>query len=210
MGTVSGGRLADRFGRRPVIRVSFAVTALGVAIVLTGLPWVFLAIALTGFALNQSFSLTVTLGQDLPTRIGMSWGVRLGLAISAGGLLNPALGALAGATSLHLAVTVLAAFPLLGWFWSRGCAGPARRPRRAHRPVVRQRTFVRPGRTGPACCACASTDRGCSSATVCGARNLQALGMTMDTDHKCVPGWRREVSWRTSRSTASGGSGGRR
>jgi hypothetical protein len=36
---------------------------------------VFPAIALTGFALNQSFSLTVTLDQDyLPTRIGTSPG----------------------------------------------------------------------------------------------------------------------------------------
>jgi FSR family fosmidomycin resistance protein-like MFS transporter len=69
------------------------------------------AIALTGFALNQSFSLTVTLGQDyLPTRIGTSSGVTLGLAISIGGLVTPALGALADATSLHFAVTVLATF----------------------------------------------------------------------------------------------------
>jgi FSR family fosmidomycin resistance protein-like MFS transporter len=115
-GTVTGGQLADRFGRLPVIRVSFAVTALGLAaIVLTGLPWVFVPIALTGFALNQSFSLTVTLGQDyLPSRIGTSSGVTLGLAISIGGLVTPVLGALADATSLHLAVTVLAAFPLAG------------------------------------------------------------------------------------------------
>ena len=115
-GTVTGGRLADRFGRLPVIRASFAVTVLGlVAIVLTGLPWVFLAIALTGFAMNQSFSLTVTLGQDsLPTRIGTSSGVTLGLAISVGGLLTPVLGALADVTSLHLAVTALGVFPVAG------------------------------------------------------------------------------------------------
>ena len=99
-----------------MIRGSFAVTAAGLAaIVVTGLPWVFGAIALTGFTLNQSFSLTVTFGQDyLPTRIGTSSGVTLGLAISIGGLVTPALGALADATSLHLAVTVLAAFSLTG------------------------------------------------------------------------------------------------
>jgi FSR family fosmidomycin resistance protein-like MFS transporter len=115
-GTITGGRLADRFGRLPVIRISLAVTALGLlAIALAGLPWVFLAIALTGFALNQSFSLTVTLGQDyLPTRIGTSSGVTLGLAISVGGLVTPVLGALADATSLHLAITVLITFPLTG------------------------------------------------------------------------------------------------
>lgn len=115
-GTVTGGRLADKYGRLPVIRASFAVTALGLAaIVLTRLPWILLPIAFTGFALNQSFSLTVTLGQDyLPTRIGTSSGVTLGLAISVGGLFTPALGALADATSLRLAVTALVAFPLIG------------------------------------------------------------------------------------------------
>src|SRR5579875_151093 len=113
VGTVTGGRLADRFGRLAVMRVSFAVSALGLlAIVVAGLPWVFAAVAVTGFALFQSFSLTVTLGQDyLPTRIGTSSGVTLGLAISVGGLVAPALGARADATSLHLAVTVLLALP---------------------------------------------------------------------------------------------------
>jgi FSR family fosmidomycin resistance protein-like MFS transporter len=90
-GTVTGGRLADRFARRPVMRASFAATAAGLlAIVFTGLPRVFPAIAITGFALFQSFSLTITLGQDyLPSRIGTSLGVTIGLAISVGGLLAP-------------------------------------------------------------------------------------------------------------------------
>jgi hypothetical protein len=112
----------------------------GPAIVFTGLPWVFVPIALTGFALNQSFSLTVTLGQDyLPSRIGTSSGVTLGLAISIGGLVTPVLGALADATSLHLAVTVLAAFPLAGLAWPCGCAGHAwlRLRQRARHPVFR-------------------------------------------------------------------------
>ena len=56
-GTVTGGRLADRFARLPVMRASFAATADGLlAIVFTGLPRVFPAIAITGFALFQSFT----------------------------------------------------------------------------------------------------------------------------------------------------------
>ncbi|HYA45458.1 MAG TPA: MFS transporter, partial [Acidimicrobiales bacterium] len=115
-GTVTGGRLADRYGRLPVTRASIAGTAAGlVAVVLTPYPWVFLPIVLTGFSLFQSFSLTVTLGQDyLPTRIGTSSGVTLGLAISVGGLLAPALGALADATSLRLALIVLLVFLPVG------------------------------------------------------------------------------------------------
>lgn len=43
------------------MRASFAVTAAGLlAIVFTGLPWVFPAIAITGLALFQSLSLTIT------------------------------------------------------------------------------------------------------------------------------------------------------
>jgi MFS family permease len=77
--TVTGGRLADRYGRVPV----------------------------TGFALFHAFSLTVTLGQDyLPGRIGTSSGVTLGLAISTGGLLAPAFGAIADAVGLHLALVM--------------------------------------------------------------------------------------------------------
>ncbi|HUY52079.1 MAG TPA: MFS transporter [Streptosporangiaceae bacterium] len=148
-GTVTGGRLADRFGRLPVMRVSFAATAAGLlALVFTGLPWIFLPIAITGFSLNQSFSLTVTLGQDyLPSRIGTSSGVTLGLAISIGGLLAPALGALADATSLHLALTVLLALPPAGLALAlrlsvrRGCvarrAGCRRAGNRPPRPGCR-------------------------------------------------------------------------
>jgi len=112
VGTITGGRLADRFGRLPVTRASLLATVVGLlAVVLTPLPWVFLPIALTGFVLFQSFSLTVTLGQDfLPTRIGTSSGVTLGLAISVGGLVAPGLGALADATSLRVSLLVLLAF----------------------------------------------------------------------------------------------------
>ncbi len=112
VGTITGGRLADRFGRLPVTRVSLAATVVSLlAVALTPLPWVFLPIAVTGFVLFQSFSLTVTLGQDyLPTRIGTSSGVTLGLAISVGGLVAPGLGALADATSLRVSLLVLLAF----------------------------------------------------------------------------------------------------
>jgi FSR family fosmidomycin resistance protein-like MFS transporter len=112
-GTITGGRLADRYGRVPVTAASLAGALAGMtALAVAPLPWVFLPVAVTGFALFQSFSLTVTLGQDyLPSRIGTSSGVTLGLAISVGGLLAPAFGAIADATSLHLALITLLAFP---------------------------------------------------------------------------------------------------
>lgn len=112
LGTITGGRLADRFGRLVVTRASLAATIVSLlAVALSPLPWLFVPIAATGFALFQSFSLTVTLGQDyLPSRIGTSSGVTLGFAISVGGVLAPALGALADATSLRWSLIVLLAF----------------------------------------------------------------------------------------------------
>jgi FSR family fosmidomycin resistance protein-like MFS transporter len=144
-GTVTGGRLADRFGRLPVMRVAFGVAAASlVALAFAGLPWVFLPIGVTAFALNQSFSLTVTLGQDyLPSRIGTSSGVTLGLAMSIGGLLAPAFGVLADATSLRETIAVLVVCPLAALAFALllrepGPAGPARAADRAARaPAAR-------------------------------------------------------------------------
>ena len=139
IGTVSGGWLADRFGRVRVTRASFALTTLGLlAVVLSPLPWVFLSIAITGFMLFQSFSLTMTLGQDyLPSRIGTSSGVTLGLAISVGGILTPLLGALADATSLHLAVAVLLVLPPAALAIALQLREPRPIAPPAHAPAVR-------------------------------------------------------------------------
>jgi MFS family permease len=133
------GALADRYGRVPVTAASLAGALAGLAaLVLTPLPWVFLPVAVTGFALFQSFSLTVTLGQDyLPSRIGASSGVTLGLAISVGGLLAPAFGAIADATSLHLALITLLAFPPAALALALRLRDPARQPGTARRPGSR-------------------------------------------------------------------------
>jgi FSR family fosmidomycin resistance protein-like MFS transporter len=144
LGTITGGRLADHFGRLVVTRASLAATTVSVlAIVLTPSPWVFAPIAVTGFALFQSFSLTVTLGQDyLPSRIGTSSGVTLGLAISVGGMLAPVLGALADATSLRWSLVVLLAFLPA----TLAVAVRLREPR----PVARPTSDGPPGRTAGA------------------------------------------------------------
>jgi FSR family fosmidomycin resistance protein-like MFS transporter len=139
VGTITGGRLADRFGRLPVTRASLVATIFSLlAVVLTPLPWVLLPIAVTGFVLFQSFSLTVTLGQDyLPTRIGTSSGVTLGLAISVGGLVAPGLGALADATSLRVSLLVLLAFLPAGLAIAWRLRDPRRaRPESSGRPGV--------------------------------------------------------------------------
>ncbi|MFI9169435.1 MFS transporter [Streptomyces lincolnensis] len=128
VGTLAGGRLADRYGRVAVVRWSYTLTVLAVAaVVLVPGPAVHLFVALTSAGLYVPFSLHVTLGQDfLPRRVGTASGVTLGLAVSVGGLAAPALGALADATSLRTALVPLVALPALGRLLLCGLREPVR------------------------------------------------------------------------------------
>jgi FSR family fosmidomycin resistance protein-like MFS transporter len=127
VGTVLGGRLADRYGRLTVVRGAYALTVLAVAgVVLVPGPAVYLFVALTSAGLYVPFSLHVTLGQDyLPGRVGTASGVTLGLTVSVGGLAAPALGALADATSLRTALLPLIVLPALGALLLHGLRDPA-------------------------------------------------------------------------------------
>lgn len=126
IGTLLGGRLATRYGRLVTMRWSYAVAAValaGVALVPTAALFIFVALA--AVALYVPFSLHITLGQDyLPTRVGTASGVTLGLAVSAGGVLAPALAAAAKATSLQVVLACLAILPALGCLLTRRLAEP--------------------------------------------------------------------------------------
>ncbi|MBR8639808.1 MFS transporter [Streptomyces tuirus] len=127
VGTLAGGRLAERYGRLVVVRRSYALTVLAVAgLVLVPGPAVYLFVALTSAGLYVPFSLHITLGQDcLPRRAGTASGVTLGLTVSVGGLAAPALGALADAMSLRAALLPLIALPALGRLLLCGLREPA-------------------------------------------------------------------------------------
>ncbi|MGI5451798.1 MFS transporter [Streptomyces sp. CA-249302] len=142
LGTVAGGRLADRYGRVPVVRRSYVLTVLAVAgVVLVPGPAVYLFVALTSVALYVPFALHVTLGQDfLPRRVGTASGVTLGLAVSVGGLAAPVIGALADATSLRTALLPLLALPAVGRLLLCGLREPAPPVERAPAPGPRPRT----------------------------------------------------------------------
>jgi len=126
VGTVAGGRLADRWDRVTVVRWSYllALVATTGVIFVTG-PAFFMFVALTSAGLYIPFALQVTLGQDyLPSRVGTASGITLGLTVSIGGLASPLIGALADATSLRTALMPLIAFPGLAWLLFRFLAEP--------------------------------------------------------------------------------------
>ncbi|WP_431045747.1 MFS transporter [Streptomyces sp. P1-3] len=126
VGSVLGGRLADRWDRVTVSRWSYLATAVAVAGIVTAPgPGLYLFAALASAGLYVPFSLQVTLGQDyLPSRIGTASGITLGLTVSVGGLASPLIGSLADATSLRTALAPLILMPALSWLLFRTLPEP--------------------------------------------------------------------------------------
>jgi len=114
LGTLAGGRLADRYGRVLTVRIGYLLTLPGLVLLVTAPSFgaAYAAAALLGIGLYLPFSVHVTLGQEyLPTRVGTASGVTIGLAVSLGGILAPLWGTLADQAGLRAALTVLLVFP---------------------------------------------------------------------------------------------------
>ena len=117
VGTLLGGWLADRFGRRVVVLVSM--------LALVPLLWEFvttpsrtLALLLLvpiGLALYAPFSVMTVMGQEyLPGRVGTASGLTIGLAVTLGGLAAPLLGRVADLHGVRAALATLVAVPVAG------------------------------------------------------------------------------------------------
>jgi MFS transporter, FSR family, fosmidomycin resistance protein len=115
-GTVLGGPVGDRIGRKYVIWGSI----LGVLPFTLALPHANLAVAgvlsaIIGLILASAFSAIIVYAQELvPGKVGTIAGLFFGLAFGIGGLGAAALGVLADATSLMFVFKVCAWLPALG------------------------------------------------------------------------------------------------
>jgi len=120
-GTIAGGPIADRVGRKPVLLWSTGLTVVLIVafVALTHgggpLPLAVGMLIVTGFVLVASQASFVVLGQEfLPNRIGLASGVTLGLAVSLGGGLSPVLGAIADAHGVGATLLTTAGLALVG------------------------------------------------------------------------------------------------
>ena len=116
-GTLVGGRMADRYGRRIVIVVSLAALAplLLVFLSLHSRTGAALLLVPVGIALAASTSVVVVMAQEyLPNRVGLAAGVTLGLSMTIGGLMMPLFGSIADHYGLSITIFLLSLIPVLG------------------------------------------------------------------------------------------------
>ena len=116
LGTIVGGPLGDRIGRKPVIWASI----LGVAPFALALPhadlfWTTVLTVVIGLVLSSAFSAILVYAQELmPGNVGMVSGLFFGFAFGMGGLGAALLGKLADGTSIDFVYHAIAYLPLLG------------------------------------------------------------------------------------------------
>lgn len=115
-GTIIGGPIGDKIGRKYVIWASI----LGVAPFTLMLPhanlmWTSILSVIIGVILASAFSAILVFAQELiPGNVGMVSGLFFGLAFGMGGLGAAVLGYVADRTSIELVYQICAFLPLLG------------------------------------------------------------------------------------------------
>ncbi len=116
VGTLVGGPIGDRVGRKWVIWVSILGTApFSLLMPYMGLGWTCVMSILIGLILSSAFSAILVYAQELlPTKVGLISGLFFGLAFGIAGIAAAVLGDVADARGIEYVYRVCAFMPLLG------------------------------------------------------------------------------------------------
>jgi FSR family fosmidomycin resistance protein-like MFS transporter len=115
-GTLAGGPLGDRFGRKIVIWVSIlGVAPFSLLLPHVNLVWTVVLSVFAGAILASAFSAILVFAQELiPGRVGTIAGLFFGFAFGVSGIASAALGRLADRTSIEFVFQICAYLPLIG------------------------------------------------------------------------------------------------
>lgn len=115
-GTLFGGPLGDKFGRKYIIWISIlGVAPFTLLLPYVGLFWTGILSVIIGLILSSAFSAILVYATELvPGKVGMIAGLFFGLAFGMGGLGSALLGKLADQTSIEYVYKVCAFLPLIG------------------------------------------------------------------------------------------------
>lgn len=115
-GTFFGGPFADRIGRKNIIILSLAVP-IPLCLLLPYVPlWaVLILLAVIGFVIMLSFSVTVVYAQELvPSKIGTMAGLTVGLAFGMGAIGSVVIGMLMDVIGVYHTMIVISFLPIIG------------------------------------------------------------------------------------------------
>lgn len=115
-GTLIGGPVGDRYGRKYVIWGSILGAApFTLLLPYVSLPWTILLAVVIGLVISSAFSAIVVYATDLmPGKVGMIAGVFFGLMFGLGGIGSAFFGWLADRTSIEFIFRISTLLPLLG------------------------------------------------------------------------------------------------
>ena len=120
-GTIIGGPVGDRIGRRQVILASIlGVLPFTLALPYANLFWTRILTVIIGMVLASAFSVIVVYAQELmPGRVGMIAGLFFGVAFGISGIGAAALGVLADHTGIYYVYRLCSYLPAIGVlaFW---------------------------------------------------------------------------------------------
>ncbi|HEX4505531.1 MAG TPA: MFS transporter [Alphaproteobacteria bacterium] len=116
VGTIVGGPIGDRFGRKQVIWTSIlGVLPFTLMMPYAGLFWTGVLSSIIGLILASAFPAIIVYAQELlPGKVGTVAGLFFGFAFGMGGIGAAVLGELADATSIRFVYEVCAFLPAIG------------------------------------------------------------------------------------------------
>lgn len=115
-GTIIGGPIGDRFGRKLVIWCSIlGVLPFTLALPYANLRWTEILSVIIGLVLASAFSAIIVFAQELvPSKVGMISGLFFGVAFGVGGIGAALLGQLADHTNIFFVYHVCSFLPAVG------------------------------------------------------------------------------------------------